>query len=144
MNKIMRAGNYNEKEYQVTVDHPVTKEFLSKMAKGVPILGTVTRPCQIKRTGEKSFQIILTQGLNRQIRRMCEYFGYRVVRLNRTRIMNLKLGKLPVGAYREVTSEEWRELQRLLVDSSSVPCRKTGGIYGHSSGENQRAGTKVK
>ena len=144
VNKIMRAGNYHEKEYQVTVDHPVTKEFLSKMAKGVPILGTVTRPCQIKRTGEKSFQIILTQGLNRQIRRMCEDFGYRVVRLNRTRIMNLKLGKLPVGAYREVTSEEWRELQRLLVDSSSVPCRKTGGIYGHSSGENQRAGTKVK
>ena len=144
VNKIMRAGNYHEKEYLVTVDRPLTEEFLLKMGEGVPILDTVTRPCKVEKTAERSFRIILTQGLNRQIRRMCEYFGYRVVRLNRVRIMNLKLGDLPLGRYREATPREIQELRRLLSDSSDMPAKKTGGTYGHSSRKNQRAGTKVK
>lgn len=144
VNKIMRAGNYHEKEYLVTVDRPVTEDFLRGMGQGVPILDTVTRPCTVTKTGENSFRIILTQGLNRQIRRMCEYFGYHVVRLNRIRIMNLKLGDLPLGRYREVTPWEMRELRRLLSDSSDMPAAKTGGTYGGSSRKNQRTGTKVK
>lgn len=81
VNRIMRAGNYHEKEYLVTVDRPITEDILRKMSCGVPILDTVTRPCRIERTGKRSFRIILTQGLNRQIRRMCEYFGYQVKEL---------------------------------------------------------------
>ena len=97
VNKMMRAGNCHEKEYLVTVDKPVTDDFIRKMSCGVPILGTVTRKCYVEKTGEKSFRIILTQGLNRQIRRMCEYLGYRVKRLKRVRVMNLELGSLPAG-----------------------------------------------
>ena len=89
VNRIMKAGNYHEKEYQVTVNKPVTEEFIRGMGGGVPILDTVTRPCKVTKTGKNSFRIILTQGLNRQIRRMCEYFGYKVVTLKRVRIMNL-------------------------------------------------------
>ena len=101
VNKMMRAGNCHEKEYLVTVDKPVTEDFIKKMSNGVPVLGTVTRKCRVEKTGEKTFRIILTQGLNRQIRRMCEYLGYRVKRLKRIRVMNLELGDLPVGQYRE-------------------------------------------
>ena len=97
VNRIMRAGNYHEKEYLVTVDRPVTEDVLKKMSRGVPILDTVTRPCRIERTGKKSFRIILTQGLNRQIRRMCEYFGYQVKELKRIRIMNLTLDGQKTG-----------------------------------------------
>ena len=89
VNRIMKAGNYHEKEYQVTVNKPVTEEFIRGMGGGVPILDTVTRPCKVTKTGKNSFRIILTQGLNRQIRRMCEYFGYKVVTLKRVRIINL-------------------------------------------------------
>ena len=92
VNKIMRAGNYHEKEYLVSVNKPVTEEFCRKMSHGVAILDTVTRPCKVEKTGEKSFRIILTQGLNRQIRRMCETLGYRVMTLQRVRIMNIRLG----------------------------------------------------
>ena len=112
VNRIMRAGNYHEKEYLVTVDRPVTAEFLERMAAGVPILDTVTRPCVVEKTGRKSFRIILTQGLNRQIRRMCEYFGYQVEGLKRVRIMNLTLNGLKPGEYREIRPGERAELEK--------------------------------
>ena len=109
-NKIMKARNFHEKEYEVEVEKPFDDEFLKKMSEGVPILDTVTRKCRLKRTGKTTFNIILTQGLNRQIRRMCEYFGYKVVRLKRIRIMNIKLGNLKSGTYRNVTNAEYEEL----------------------------------
>lgn len=113
-NEIMKARNYHEKEYEVTVSRSVTETFLRGMAGGVPILDTMTRKCQVEQTGKRSFRIVLTQGLNRQIRRMCEYFGYRVTKLVRVRIMNIYLGDLPVGKYRELTEKEWAELSAAL------------------------------
>lgn len=113
-NEIMKARNYHEKEYEVTVSRPVTETFLRGMAGGVPILDTMTRKCQVEQTGKRSFRIVLTQGLNRQIRRMCEYFGYRVTKLVRVRIMNIYLGELSVGKYRELTEKEWAELSAAL------------------------------
>ena len=113
-NKIMKARNFHEKEYEVEVDKPFDDEFLKRMSEGVPILDTVTRKCTLKRTGKTSFNIILTQGLNRQIRRMCEYFGYKVVRLKRIRIMNIKLGNLKSGTYRNITDKEYEELIKEL------------------------------
>ena len=110
VNTVLKASNYHEKEYIVTVNKPVTQEFLTAMREGVPVNGTVTRSCRVKREGKKSFRIILTQGLNRQIRRMCEYLGYRVESLIRIRIMNICLGDLPLGEYRPLTQEEIREL----------------------------------
>ena len=120
VNKMMRAGNCHEKEYLVTVDKPVTEDFIRKMSCGVPILGTVTRKCHVEKTGKKTFRIILTQGLNRQIRRMCEYLGYRVERLVRVRVMNLELGDLPVGQYREAAEKELENLKSLIQDSSET------------------------
>lgn len=114
VNGIMRARNLHEKEYQVAVDHPITEEFLRRMADGVPILDTVTRPCRIRRTGRCTFTIILTQGLNRQIRRMCEALGYRVTSLKRVRIMNIELGNLKPGSYRELTEEELSALKESI------------------------------
>ncbi len=121
VNKIMRAGNLHEKEYLVTVNRPVTEAFLRGLSGGVPLveLGTTTRKCFVEQTGKRQFRIILTQGLNRQIRRMCEYFGYRVEKLVRTRIMNIELGDLKSGTYRMVTKEEYRELAKLLINSSN-------------------------
>lgn len=120
VNKMMRAGNMHEKEYIVTVNKPVTDSFLHGMANGVPLvdLNTMTRKCKVERIGKKQFRIILTQGLNRQIRRMCEYFGYRVEKLVRVRIMNIELGNLKSGTYRDVTSEEYQKLLELIKDSS--------------------------
>lgn len=112
--QIMRGRNQHEKEYLVTVDKEITKDFLTRMASGVPILDTVTRACQVTRTGKRSFRIVLTQGLNRQIRRMCGYFGYKVVSLKRIRIMNIHLDGLRPGKYREITPEEKTALYRLL------------------------------
>lgn len=114
VDKILRGSNYHEKEYIVEVNKKVTEEFLNSMRNGVPILDTVTRPCEIQQIGERAFQIILTQGLNRQIRRMCEYLGYRVVHLKRIRVMNIHLGRLKSGTYRNVTQEEYRQLKELL------------------------------
>lgn len=114
VNKILKASTYHEKEYEVTVDKPVTDEFINSMSKGVPILDTVTRPCKIRKTGKYSFNIILTQGLNRQIRRMCEYFGMNVTILKRIRIMNIKLGDLKEGKYRNLTNSEFDELKKQL------------------------------
>ena len=109
-----RASNYHEKEYLVKVNRPVTKEFIEGMKRGVPILDTVTRPCKIKTYGEKGFSVILTQGLNRQIRRMCEYFDYRVCSLERIRIMNIKLGNLKPGEYIEMSDTEINKLKQNL------------------------------
>lgn len=120
VNKMMRAGNCHEKEYLVTVDKPVTKDFIRKMSGGVPILDTITRKCLVEQTGEKTFRIVLTQGLNRQIRRMCSYLGYEVKRLKRIRVMNFELGDLPVGQYREATQDEMKVLQELIRDSSET------------------------
>ena len=119
VNKILRAKNKHEKEYHVTVDKPITHEFIKQMSKGVPILNTVTRPCEIKRIKDYEFKIILTQGLNRQIRRMCEYLGYRVKKLKRIRIMNIKLD-IPLGEWRYFNDQEFSELKEMLSKSSSV------------------------
>lgn len=106
VNRLLRAAGGHEKEYEVTIDRPVTADFVERMMAGVPILGTVTLPCKVRRTGERSFNIVLVQGLNRQIRRMCEALGANVTHLRRIRIMNLKLGRLQPGQWREVTGEE--------------------------------------
>ena len=125
VNKMMRSGNMHEKEYIVTVNRPVTDSFLHGMANGVPLveLNTTTRKCRVERIGKKQFSIVLTQGLNRQIRRMCEYFGYRVQKLVRVRIMNIELGDLEPGKYRNVTSQEYKRLLELIAPSSNAPVR---------------------
>ena len=117
--EMMRAGNRHEKEYKVTVDKEITQEFLEKMASGVPILDTVTRPCKVEKIGKYTFSIILTQGLNRQIRRMCEALGYQVRELIRVRIMNIHLGRLKEGEYRKLTDAELNELYDQIKDSSN-------------------------
>lgn len=143
LNKIMKAGNYHEKEYLVTVDKKVTPDFIRRMAKGVPLkeLDTVTRPCKVEMAGENRIRIVLTQGLNRQIRRMCEFFGYKVVKLVRVRIMNIELGKLAPGKYRHLTKTEVTALMnslkksenntefrhRMMDKGDAVPCGKRGG-----------------
>lgn len=119
INKMMRAGNRHEKEYKVTVDKAVTPEFLKQMASGVPILDTVTRPCRVEKIGKYTFSITLTQGLNRQIRRMCETLGYQVKDLLRVRVMNIRLGNLKEGESRKLTDEELNELYELIKDSSN-------------------------
>lgn len=119
VNKILRARNNHDKEYIVRVDKPITNRFLERMASGIPILGTVTKKCEIEKIDALSFRIVLTQGLNRQIRRMCEYLGYEVKKLKRIRIMNIHLD-LPVGQWRDLTQTEFEELQRLLSDSKKT------------------------
>ena len=119
VNKILRARNNHEKEYEVTVNKPITVNFIEKMSSGVPILDTITRKCKLKKIGKNRFKIILTQGLNRQIRRMCEYLGYEVKKLKRVRIMNIKLD-LKIGEYRSFTSSELKTLNELLKGSSKT------------------------
>lgn len=119
VNKILRARNGHEKEYIVNVNKPITQDFIIKMGNGVPILDTVTRNCSVEQLSEKQFKIILTQGLNRQIRRMCEHLGYRVRRLKRVRIMNIILD-VEVGKWRDLTSAELQEINRLVSDSSKT------------------------
>ena len=119
VNKVLRARNNHEKEYIVSVDRPINKEFIQTMSKGVAILETITRSCFVKQLGPKKFKIILTQGLNRQIRRMCESLGYRVKSLKRVRIMNIKLD-VPTGKYRKFTKEELLELNKLLENSKKT------------------------
>ena len=118
VNRLLRAAGGHEREYEVSVDGPVTAEFVRKMMAGVPILDTVTLPCRVRRTGEHSFNIILVQGLNRQIRRMCEALGAKVTHLRRVRIMNLKLGKLQPGQWRELTEAELNGLRAQLSTRS--------------------------
>lgn len=121
VNQIMRSGNAHEKEYEVRVDKPLTEAFLTGMAAGVELkeLNQKTLPCKIRKTGEDRFSLILTQGLNRQIRRMCEVFGYQVLDLRRVRIMNIRLGDLREGGYRKMTGQEYEKLAGLLLESGS-------------------------
>ncbi|MBT9190225.1 23S rRNA pseudouridine(2604) synthase RluF [Zobellia russellii] len=119
VNKILRARNHHEKEYLVTVDRAITSDFIERMQNGVPILDTVTRKCKVEQIGKYEFKIILTQGLNRQIRRMCEYLDYNVQRLKRIRIMNVKLD-VPVGKWRDLTDTELEEINRLVSSSSKT------------------------
>ena len=119
VNKILRARNNHEKEYIVSVNRPINKEFIQSMSNGIEILETITKNCFVKQMGAKKFKIILTEGLNRQIRRMCESLGYRVQSLKRVRIMNIKLD-LPVGKYREFTKKELLELNELIENSSKT------------------------
>lgn len=119
VNKILRARNNHEKEYLVRVDKPITEKFLEKMRNGVPILDTVTKKCEVEKIDTMNFRIVLTQGLNRQIRRMCEHLGYEVKKLKRIRIMNIKLD-LPVGKWRDLSAEEMSQLSGLLSDSSKT------------------------
>jgi len=119
VNKILRERNHHEKEYIVRVNRPINRDFIQSMSNGVEILDTITKNCFVKQLGVKKFKIILTQGLNRQIRRMCEILGYRVKKLKRVRIMNIKLD-VPIGKYREFTKEELLELNRLLEKSSKT------------------------
>ncbi len=116
VNKILRARNNHEKEYQVTVNKPISRDFIRKMSDGIPILGTITRKCFVKQNSTYTFTIVLTQGLNRQIRRMCEFLDYRVTRLKRVRIMNILLD-VPVGKWRYLNPNEMLELNLMLTDS---------------------------
>lgn len=120
VNKILRAGNAHDKEYVVTVDKPIHAQFLKKMAAGVPILDTVTLPCTVKQVSRHTFNIVLRQGLNRQIRRMTEYLGFNVTKLKRVRIMNVRLSGLALGQWRELTSAEMTELEQMLLGSSKT------------------------
>lgn len=119
VNKILRAGNNHEKEYIVSVNRPLDPDFVEKMSQGVPILDTVTAPCKVRQLGKKSFNIVLTQGLNRQIRRMCVHLGYEVVKLKRIRIMNISLD-MPVGKWRDLRPEELVEIKSLLISSTKT------------------------
>lgn len=119
VNKILRARNHHQKEYIVSVDKAITQKFLKKMRSGVPILDTITRPCIVKKLDDHRFKIILTQGLNRQIRRMCQYLSYNVVTLKRIRIMNLHLD-VPIGKWRQISPMELKQLNLLLEDSSKT------------------------
>lgn len=119
VNKILRAGNKHEKEYIVTVNKPITEDFIFEMSNGVPILGVNTRKCKVRQISTFVFNITLIQGLNRQIRRMCEHFGYEVTRLERTRIMNINLKGIPTGEFRELTEEEMNSITKSIENSSS-------------------------
>lgn len=119
VNKILRAGNNHEKEYIVTVNKPLTDQFIEGMSKGVPVLGVMTKKCKVTKESTFVFKITLIQGLNRQIRRMCEHFGFEVTKLERTRIMNITLKGLPVGDWRELTEEEQTEIFKMVTKSSS-------------------------
>lgn len=119
VNKILRARNNHEKEYLVNVNKPITKEFIQQMSEGVPILDTITKKCEVEQITKFRFRIVLTQGLNRQIRRMCEYLGYRVVNLKRTRIMNVKLD-VPTGKWRDLTETELKEINQMVENSSKT------------------------
>ncbi|CAM1366423.1 23S rRNA pseudouridine synthase F [Tenacibaculum soleae] len=120
VNKILRAGNNHEKEYIVSVDKKITDNFITKMSNGIPILGTVTQKCKVEKVSDFTFKIILTQGLNRQIRRMCEYLEYEVTKLKRERIMNVSLEKLKTGDWRELTTDEMKEINKMISSSSKT------------------------
>ena len=126
VNRLLRASGGHEKEYEVEVDKPLTREFMENMMKGVPILDTVTLPCKLRRTGARSFNLVLVQGLNRQIRRRCEALGYTVQKLRRVRINCLKIGSLQPGQWRELTEKEVRELMDSIKDSTGLPAHLEG------------------
>jgi len=124
VNKILRAGNQHEKEYLVKVDRRITDRFIKRMQSGVPILDTVTKKCKVEKIGRFVFKITLIQGLNRQIRRMCEHLGYEVETLKRERIMNIELGKLPIGKWRYLTEKELKDLKLSLGDSLNISAKQ--------------------
>lgn len=124
VNKILRAGNQHEKEYLVKVDRRITDSFIKRMQSGVPILDTVTKKCKVEKIGRFVFKITLIQGLNRQIRRMCEHLGYEVETLKRERIMNIELGKLPTGKWRYLTEKELKDLKQSLGDSLNISAKQ--------------------
>ena len=138
VNRILRASERHEKEYEVRVDKPVTPEFLERMAKGVPVLGQVTLPCRVRKTGTDSFRIVLIQGLNRQIRRMCEFLGYNVINLRRLRIMHITLGNMRPGHWRLLTDNEVRQ----LMDTLNAAPAKTKTTPGER-GEKDAAGNST-
>ncbi|GAB3204084.1 23S rRNA pseudouridine2604 synthase [Pontibacter aydingkolensis] len=140
VNKILRAGNKHEKEYIVTVDKPINQDFVDKMSGGVSILGVNTKKCYVEQLGSNKFRIILTQGMNRQIRRMCETLGYEVQTLQRTRIMHLSLNKIPLGQWRNMTETEIAELQRLVEGSTKTE----EGSIGKKRAEAPAKNTKPK
>ena len=125
VNKILRASGGHEKEYEVEVDKPLTREFMEQMMRGVPILDTITLPCKLRRTGARSFNLVLVQGLNRQIRRMCEALGYTVKKLKRVRINNLRIGNLQPGQWRELTEAELTGLMESIKDSTGLPANQS-------------------
>jgi 23S rRNA pseudouridine2604 synthase len=133
VNKILRAGNEHEKEYVVKVDRPITEDFLKKMRNGVPLheLQTITKKCEVEQISRFVFRIVLIQGLNRQIRRMCDYLGYEVMELKRIRIMNIELGELPIGKWRDLTANELKALKEAVLISENTPqanrIQNTGG-----------------
>ena len=124
VNKILRAGNQHEKEYLVKVDRRITDSFIKRMQSGVPILDTVTKKCKVEKIGRFVFKITLIQGLNRQIRRMCEHLGYEVETLKRERIMNIELGKLPTGKWRYLTEKELKDLKQSIGDSLHISAKQ--------------------
>jgi 23S rRNA pseudouridine2604 synthase len=135
VNKILRASNNHEKEYIVNVDRAVTSEFVSRMSSGVPVLGKVTNKCFVRQEGSRRFRIVLTQGLNRQIRRMCEFLEYKVVSLTRVRIMNVDIGNLPVGKWRYLTLPEIDQMEKMVASSSKTDVgAKTGKSAGTKDG----------
>ena len=144
VNKILRAGNHHEKEYLVTVNKPIRDDFIEGMSQGVPILGTMTKKCKVSKEAPTVLRITLVQGLNRQIRRMCEYFGYEVVRLERIRIMNVGLKGLPVGEWRDLTAKELKVLLAAVGDSpaEAPPQRKSSQKKAHS--KSPRRGAKAR
>ena len=120
VNKILRSSNNHEKEYLVTVDQSISQTFVDRMSKGVPVLDTMTKPCKVTKVNQNTFKIVLTQGLNRQIRRMCEYFNYEVITLKRLRIMNIELD-MPIGEIRHLTPDDIEQLKASLSDSKKTP-----------------------
>ncbi|MCX2523010.1 23S rRNA pseudouridine(2604) synthase RluF [Larsenimonas rhizosphaerae] len=139
VNKVLRAGNDHEKEYLVTVNKPITDDFIRGMSEGVPILGTRTKKCPVSKEAPTVFRITLIQGLNRQIRRMCEYFGYEVQKLERVRIMHMTLKGLPVGEWRDFTQKELEQLLAAVEDSSSQAPPGRRKSSGHSAGKAKNA-----
>ncbi len=140
VNKILRAGNNHEKEYEVWVDKPLDESFVERMSSGIRILGTTTKRCKVEQEGVKKFRITLTQGLNRQIRRMCEVLGYEVVRLKRVRIMNVKLGALATGQWRELEGRELSSLMGSLEHSDGLSAASKGAGAGKRSAAIKGAG----
>ena len=140
VNKILRARNNHEKEYVVSVNKPVTPDFIKKMSSGVPILDTVTRECEVEKLGHHTFRIVLTQGLNRQIRRMCEFLDYEVTSLKRVRIMNVSLD-IPVGEWRDLTSEELNTINSLTDESTKT---EEGSLIETQKKENPRRGKRPR
>ncbi|MFM6975722.1 MAG: pseudouridine synthase, partial [Sphingobacteriaceae bacterium] len=138
VNKILRAGNKHEKEYVVTVNKPLNDAVIEQMANGVPMLGVVTRKCKIVQEGPNTFRIILVQGLNRQIRRMCEYFGYEVTKLERVRIMHITLKGLATGDWRELTPDEMQRVYELTEKSSSEDLKKVSSAPSKTAGQQRK------